>query len=169
MHDAYSSIGVTLGVLAKVLPSSTLRYVGRSDSMALFAKEAPVGADRRGPGGASWWLRNVGIKVLLRLRLRRVAARSATTRRTTRTRSEQTAKRPLRRIGQRREQSCAARFALLRPTDGRSFDPGECGRTQGNGHRRDRPHPDEESDTERRWVTREYKTRITDMCQRKMP
>lgn len=75
VHDAFSSIGVTLGVLAKVLPSSSLRYLERSDSMALFAKEAPTAADRwRVLREMPWWIRNVGIKVLLRLRLRRVAA-----------------------------------------------------------------------------------------------
>ncbi len=75
VHDAFSSIGVTLGVLAKVLPSSSLRYLERSDSMALFAKEPPTGADRaRVLREVPWWVRNVGIKVLLRLRLRRVAA-----------------------------------------------------------------------------------------------
>lgn len=75
VHDAYSSIGVTLGVLAKVLPSGGLRYVARSDSMALFVTESPTAADRRRVlAELPWWLRNVGIKVLLRLRLRRVAA-----------------------------------------------------------------------------------------------
>ena len=75
VHDAFSSIGVTLGVLAKVLPSSSLRYLRRSDSMAVFAKEPPTAADRgRVVRELPWWVRNVGIKVLLRLRLRRVAA-----------------------------------------------------------------------------------------------
>ena len=75
VHDAFSSIGVTLGVLAKVLPSSTLRYLERSDSMALFTTGAPSAADRRRVlAEMPWWVRNVGIKVLLRLRLRRVAA-----------------------------------------------------------------------------------------------
>lgn len=75
VHDTFSSIGVTLGVLAKVLPSRELRYLERSDSMALFAKERPEAADRRRIlGEIPWWLRNVGIKVLLRLRARRLAA-----------------------------------------------------------------------------------------------
>ena len=75
VHDAFSSIGVTLGVLLKVLPSAELRYLSRSDSMALFAKEPPSAADRRRVlREMRWWIRNVGIKVLLRLRLRRVAA-----------------------------------------------------------------------------------------------
>ena len=145
VHDAYSSIGVTLGVLAKVLPSSTLRYVGRSDSMALFVKEAPVGADRRAPGGAP----------VVAAQRRHQGASAAPPAPRGRRSWARLAVRPLlgpnrRRngrfvgVGRRREQSCAARFTLLRPTDGRSFDPGECGRTQGNGHGRDRPDPDEE-------------------------
>lgn len=75
VHDAFSSIGVTLGILAAVLPSRRLRYVTRSDSMALFVVEPPRAADRgRILRELPWWLRNVGVKVLLRLRLRRVAA-----------------------------------------------------------------------------------------------
>ena len=75
VHDAYSSIGVTLGVLAKVLPSRTLRYVSRSDSMALFVTGTPTARDRRRVlAEVPWWVRNVGIKVLLRLRARRLAA-----------------------------------------------------------------------------------------------
>lgn len=70
IHDCYSSIGVTLGILAHVLPSRVLRYQARSDSMALFFKDAPSGADRRRiVGELPWWIRNVFIKVLLRLRL----------------------------------------------------------------------------------------------------
>ncbi|QLQ11814.1 MAG: class I SAM-dependent methyltransferase [Nocardioidaceae bacterium] len=74
VHDAFSSIGVTLGVLAKILSSSRLRYVERSDSMALFVKATPTRTDRlRIVGELPWWIRNVGIKVLLRLRLRPLA------------------------------------------------------------------------------------------------
>lgn len=74
IHDCYSSIGVTLGILAHVLPSRVLRYEVRSDSMALFFKSSPTGADRaRILREMPWWIRNVLIKVLLRLRLRPVA------------------------------------------------------------------------------------------------
>ena len=48
VHDCYSSIGVTLGVLAKVLPSRTLRYERRAGSLALFR----VGTPERGRPGA---------------------------------------------------------------------------------------------------------------------
>ena len=74
VHDAFSSIGVTLGILAKVLPARDLRYVRRSDSMALFEKARPSRADRlRILAELPWWVRNVFLKVLLRLRLRPVA------------------------------------------------------------------------------------------------
>ena len=74
IHDAFSSIGVTLGILAHVLPSRSLRYVLRSGSMALFHNSAPGVRDRiRIIQELPWWLRNVVVKVLLRLRLRPVA------------------------------------------------------------------------------------------------
>ncbi|WP_209020591.1 class I SAM-dependent methyltransferase [Nocardioides sp. 1609] len=74
VHDAYSSIGVTLGILARVLFARDLTYVRREGSMALFRTARPRLADRlRVVREVPWWLRNVGIKVLLRLRLRPVA------------------------------------------------------------------------------------------------
>jgi hypothetical protein len=74
VHDCYSSIGVTLGVLAHVLPSRRLRYERRAGSMALFRVARPTFADRlRIVREVPWWLRNVAVKVLLRLRLRAVA------------------------------------------------------------------------------------------------
>lgn len=74
IHDCFSSIGVTLGILAHVLGSRKLRYAGRSDSMALFFADPPSAGDRlRILGEMPWWIRNVFLKVLLRLRLRPVA------------------------------------------------------------------------------------------------
>lgn len=76
VHDCYSSIGVTLGILAHVLPSRTMTYERRVGSLALFRVATPTSADRlRIIAELPWWLRNVAIKVLLRLRLRPVAAR----------------------------------------------------------------------------------------------
>jgi predicted O-methyltransferase YrrM len=76
VHDAFSSIGVTLAVLLRVLPGSTLRYEGRVGSLALFTKAPPSWRDRRRVlAELPWWVRNVFIKVLLRLRLRWVARR----------------------------------------------------------------------------------------------
>ncbi|MFB9314861.1 class I SAM-dependent methyltransferase [Nocardioides plantarum] len=74
VHDAYSSIGVTLGILARVLFASDLTYVSREGSMALFRTTRPRLADRwRIVREVPWWLRNVGIKLLLRFRLRPIA------------------------------------------------------------------------------------------------
>jgi hypothetical protein len=76
VHDCYSSIGVTLGVLAHVLPSSRIRYERRAGSMALFRVGKPSWEDRRRIlREVPWWLRNVVVKILLRLQLRPVAAR----------------------------------------------------------------------------------------------
>ncbi|YAL81938.1 class I SAM-dependent methyltransferase [Dermacoccaceae bacterium W4C1] len=76
VHDCYSSIGVTLSVLAHVLPGKALSYVSRGGSMALFRVEPNDGASRlRIAGEMPWWVRNVGIKVLLRAKLNGVAAR----------------------------------------------------------------------------------------------
>ncbi len=74
IHDCYSSIGVTLGVLAHVLFSDNLRYESRAGSLALFRVGPPTTKDRlRILQEMPWWLRNVAVKVLLRLRLRPLA------------------------------------------------------------------------------------------------
>jgi hypothetical protein len=74
VHDAFSSIGVTLGILLRVLPANDVAYVRRTGSMALFQRRRPTAADRlRIVRELPWWLRNVGMKVLLRLRLRPLA------------------------------------------------------------------------------------------------
>jgi len=74
IHDCFSSIGVTLGILRHVLFGSGLAYERRSDSQALFRVRRPTAADRRRIiRELPWWLRNVVVKVLLRLRLRPVA------------------------------------------------------------------------------------------------
>jgi hypothetical protein len=74
VHDCFSSLGVTLGVLVHVLTSRRLRYEGRVGSLALFRVGRPTAADRwRIVSQLPWWLRNLVVKVLLRLRLRVVA------------------------------------------------------------------------------------------------
>lgn len=74
VHDSFSSVGVTLALLAVVLPSRRLRYAGRTGSLASFERGAPSAADRRALlAQLPWWLRNVAVKVLLRLRLRPLA------------------------------------------------------------------------------------------------
>ncbi len=74
VHDAFSSLGVTLALLRDVLPSTRLRYAGRTGSLARLEVVAPRPADRaRMLGELPWWLRNLVVKVLLRLRLRPLA------------------------------------------------------------------------------------------------
>lgn len=74
VHDCFSSIGVTLGILRHVLFAGDLRYERRAGSLALFRLGRPSARDRlRILGELPWWLRNVVVKVLLRLRLRAVA------------------------------------------------------------------------------------------------
>ena len=74
VHDAFSSLGVTLGLLSVLPFSRTLRYVGRTGSLAHIEVVPPTMADRLRPLRAlPWWLRNLAVKVLLRLRLRRAA------------------------------------------------------------------------------------------------
>ncbi|EWT02887.1 hypothetical protein N865_00665 [Intrasporangium oryzae NRRL B-24470] len=76
VHDAFSSLGVTLALLVHVLPSSQLRYLGRTGSLAVLEVGTPTRQDRaRFARQLPWWVRNVGIKVLLRLRLRGLARR----------------------------------------------------------------------------------------------
>jgi hypothetical protein len=74
VHDCFSSVGVTLGILRHVLFAGDLRYERRTGSLALFRVGRPSGRDRlRILGELPWWVRNLVLKFLLRLRLRPVA------------------------------------------------------------------------------------------------
>lgn len=74
VHDCFSSIGVTSGVLATVLPGRRFTYVDRNGSMARFRLGRPDWADRlRIVCQLPWFVRNVCLKVLLRLRQRWLA------------------------------------------------------------------------------------------------
>jgi hypothetical protein len=73
IHDSFSSVGVTLALLRHVLPGHRLRYLDRTGSLARFEVAQPSRADRlRIVAELPWWVRNVAIKILLRLRLSRV-------------------------------------------------------------------------------------------------
>ncbi len=75
VHDAFSSIGVTLAMLWVIVARGSFEYVGRTGSLAQLRKHHATRAGRlRCLAELPWWFRNVWIKVLLRLRLRRVAA-----------------------------------------------------------------------------------------------
>ncbi|MBB6626287.1 class I SAM-dependent methyltransferase [Nocardioides sp. KIGAM211] len=74
VHDAFSSLGVTTALLRVLATSRTLRYVGRTGSLARLQVAPPSTADRlRLLGELPWWARNLVVKVLLRLRLRPLA------------------------------------------------------------------------------------------------
>jgi hypothetical protein len=67
LHDAFSSIGVTLAIVLHVLPRNELRYLGRTGSMARFEAGRPTLSDRlRIVGELPWFARNVLIKIALR-------------------------------------------------------------------------------------------------------
>jgi hypothetical protein len=74
VHDAFSSVGVTLALLVHALPARDLTYVGRTGSLATFVKRRPTVRDRlRMVAQLPWWARNLVVKILLRLRLRCLA------------------------------------------------------------------------------------------------
>jgi len=73
VHDAFSSLGVTLAVLRDTLTTSRHRYTGRTGSLARFEVARPALTDRaRVLSEVPWFVRNLIVKVLLRLRLRPV-------------------------------------------------------------------------------------------------
>ena len=70
LHDAFSSVGVTLGLLLHVLPGRRLAYEGRTGSLAVLVRRRPTLGDRvRLLAPLPWFARNVLVKVLLRARL----------------------------------------------------------------------------------------------------
>lgn len=70
LHDAFSSLGVTLGLLRSLTTSRRLRYVGRTGSLARLEVGRPDRRDRLRPmRDLPWWGRNLVVKVALRLRL----------------------------------------------------------------------------------------------------
>jgi hypothetical protein len=75
VHDAYSSVGVTAAVLRHALLTRRHRLVDRTGSLVCFEVEPPTVRDRLAAlGPLPWFARNLVIKVLLRFRLRPVAA-----------------------------------------------------------------------------------------------
>ncbi|RYB92142.1 class I SAM-dependent methyltransferase [Nocardioides oleivorans] len=74
VHDAFSSLGVTLAVLRDTLTTGRHTYIGRTGSLARFVVGRPTAAQRaRVLREVPWFVRNLVVKVLLRLRLRPVA------------------------------------------------------------------------------------------------
>lgn len=74
VHDAFSSLGVTTALLSELLVSRSLRYAGRTGSLARIQVTPPFLTDRvRLLSELPWWVRNLAVKVFLRLRLRLLA------------------------------------------------------------------------------------------------
>ena len=74
VHDAFSSLGVTLAVLCDALTTDRHRYTGRTGSLARFEVARPTVADRlRVAQELPWFAHNLLVKVLLRLRARPLA------------------------------------------------------------------------------------------------
>jgi len=74
VHDCYSSVGVTLGTLVKVLCGARYTYLDRAGSMARFRLGRPTPRDRfRLLRQLPWFARNAVIKTLLYARLRVIA------------------------------------------------------------------------------------------------
>ena len=78
IHDSFSSIGVTGAQLRLLVLSGEWRYLGRAGSLADYRREDLRGTERLTNGlrqlaQLPWFARNVAVKVLLTLRLRRLA------------------------------------------------------------------------------------------------
>ena len=78
IHDSFSSIGVTGAQLRLLVFSGRWRYLGRAGSLADYRREDLRGVARlrnaaRQLAQLPWFARNVAVKVLLTLRLRRAA------------------------------------------------------------------------------------------------
>lgn len=77
IHDAFSSIGVTLAILRALVPSTRFRYAGRAGSLAVYRCEPLVGARARLSNAGRqlaqlpWFARNVVVKALLAVGLGR--------------------------------------------------------------------------------------------------
>ena len=73
VHDAWSSIGVTLALLTTTILGRRWRYVGREGSLAEYVREdvSGVGNAARQLRELPWFARNVVIKALIVARLRR--------------------------------------------------------------------------------------------------
>jgi predicted O-methyltransferase YrrM len=75
IHDSFSSIGVTLAILRQLVFGHRFRYVGRSRSMTIYRADlasAPLARLKNAGRQLSqlpWFAKNVGLKVLISLKL----------------------------------------------------------------------------------------------------
>jgi predicted O-methyltransferase YrrM len=80
VHDAFSSVGVTLALLRLLVLGGRFRYVGRSRSLAEYRREDVAGRARlanalRQLRQLGWFARNLAIKLALAAGLRPLARR----------------------------------------------------------------------------------------------
>src|SRR4051794_1284772 len=78
VHDAFSSVGVTLAIVRLLVVGRRFRYVGRARSLVEYRREPVRGRARlanalRQLAQLPWFARNLAIKVALVLRLRPLA------------------------------------------------------------------------------------------------
>ncbi len=76
MHDSFSSIGVTFAIIRLLFFGRDFRYEGRTGSLAEYERVPVAGRARvrnalRQTAELAWFARNVTVKVLIVLRLRR--------------------------------------------------------------------------------------------------
>jgi Methyltransferase domain len=71
LHDAFSSVGVTLAILRELVPGPRFRYVGRTRSLAEYRADLDgqgrLGNAARQLAQLPWFARNLALKVLLTL------------------------------------------------------------------------------------------------------
>jgi SAM-dependent methyltransferase len=78
VHDAFSSLGVTLAIARLLVFGGGFRYLGRSGSLAEYRREQLHGTARLHNAGRQlaqlpWFVRNLAIKLAIVLRLRPLA------------------------------------------------------------------------------------------------
>ncbi|MCX6521431.1 MAG: class I SAM-dependent methyltransferase [Actinobacteria bacterium] len=75
IHDSFSSVGVTLAILRELMWSSQWRYVGRARSMTEYRRDLPAGLGAKVTNALRqlaqlpWFVKNLGIKVLMSAKL----------------------------------------------------------------------------------------------------
>ncbi len=75
IHDSFSSIGVTLAILRQLVFGSRFRYVGRARSMTIYRADLGSSTIARAKNAGRqlaqlpWFAKNVGLKVLISLKL----------------------------------------------------------------------------------------------------
>ncbi len=75
IHDSFSSIGVTLAILRALVFGRRFRYVDRARSMTIYRADLPANPTARLRNAGRqlaqlpWFVKNVGLKVLISLKL----------------------------------------------------------------------------------------------------